>query len=105
MASDYIECNDKNFQANSNNDINRVSVSGLSEDEVKSRVDRGLINTDSSVQTKSISKIVKDNLFTLFNFINFILAGAIIYTGSFKNLLFIGVVISNLIIGIIQEIR
>ena len=105
MASDYIECNDKNFQANSNNDINGVSVSGLSEDEVKSRVDRGLINTDSSVQTKSISKIVKDNLFTLFNFINFVLAGAIIYTGSFKNLLFIGVVISNLIIGIIQEIR
>ena len=81
------------------------SFAGLSEDEVKNRVEKGLINIDSSVQTKSVSKIINDNLFTLFNFINFILAGAIIYTGSFKNLLFMGVVVSNLIIGIIQEIR
>ena len=99
-----MKSNSKSSLADFNN-LHGDFAFGLSDGEVKTRVEQGLVNSNSSVQTKSISKIVKDNLFTLFNFINFILAGAIIYTGSFKNLLFIGVVISNLIIGIIQEVR
>ena len=78
---------------------------GLSESDVLLRVKEGLSNTGSNVSTKSVSQIVKDNLFTLFNLVNFILALAIAYTGSFKNLTFMGVVLSNLIIGIVQEIR
>ena len=78
---------------------------GLSDEQISARKNAGLVNEDISVPTKTIPRIIKDNLFTLFNFINFFLAAAIIYVGSFKNLLFMGVVISNLIISTYQEIR
>lgn len=78
---------------------------GLTKNEVKSRFNDGLINVDKSIATKSNSDIVKDNLFTLFNFINLVLAIAILYVGSYRNLMFMGVVICNAIIGISQEIR
>ena len=78
---------------------------GLSDQEVVLRKNEGLANDDVSLPTKTVSKIIKDNLFTLFNLINFFLAAAIIYVGSFKNLLFMGVVIANLIISTYQEIR
>ncbi|MDQ5984008.1 MAG: Calcium-transporting ATPase CtpE [Eubacteriales bacterium SKADARSKE-1] len=78
---------------------------GLSLNQVQSRICDNLVNTDSSIPTKTIPTIIKNHLFTLFNLINFILAAAIIYVGSYKNLLFMGVVVSNLIIGVYQEIR
>lgn len=90
------------------NDIIRYNPApevGLSEAQVLSRKNADLINKDTSVPTKTVPRIIKDNLFTLFNFINFFLAASIIYVGSFKNLLFMGVVISNLIISTVQEIR
>lgn len=78
---------------------------GLTKQEVKSRVNAGLVNVDKSVQSKSTKNIIYDNIFTLFNFINLILALAILTVGSYKNLMFIFVVICNSIIGIVQEIR
>lgn len=78
---------------------------GLSKDQVEKRIKDNLINKETEINTKNIPDIIKNNLFTLFNLINFILAFAIIYVGSYKNLLFMGVVISNLIIGTYQEIR
>jgi len=78
---------------------------GLSNEEVESRIHCGLTNLDNSHASKSTSEIIKSNLFTLFNFINLALAMAILYTGSYRNLMFMGVVICNAAIGIIQEIR
>ena len=57
------------------------------------------------IQTKSIPMIFITNICTLFNAVNAILAVAIFSVGSYKNMLFMGVVLSNLAIGIIQEIR
>ena len=79
--------------------------SGLTEEQVKQRIDAGCVNTSEDRITKSYKDIWKDNIFTLFNLINAILAGLIIFIGSFKNLLFLGVVVSNLVIGIFQEVR
>lgn len=78
---------------------------GLSDAQVQERMDAGCVNTQEERITKSYEEIFRDNVFTLFNLINAILAGLIIFIGSFKNLLFLGVVLSNLIIGIFQEIR
>lgn len=78
---------------------------GLSATEVEERIQQGYINTNEERITKSYREIFKDNIFTLFNLINAILAGMIIFIGSFKNLLFLGVVLSNLCIGILQELR
>lgn len=90
------------------NDIIRYNPepnTGLSDKQILDRKNTGLVNKDVSIPTKTIPRIIKDNLLTLFNLINFFLAAAIIYVGSFKNLLFMGVVISNLIISTYQEIR
>lgn len=80
-------------------------VKGLSTKEVEQRIAEGKVNVDSSVKTRSIKRIFYDNIFTLFNAVNVILAIIVACTGSFKNMLFMGVIICNTAIGIIQEIR
>lgn len=78
---------------------------GLTNEQVQQRIADGLHNIDSSLPTKSIPKIFADNICTLFNLINIILAVAILLVGSYKNLLFMIVIIANIIIGTFQEIR
>ncbi len=88
--------------------IKRFNVNiktGLTKNQVEERTKQGLSNVDKTIPTKTISQIIKDNTFTLFNLINVALALALIYVGSYKNLMFMGVIICNSIIGIIQEIR
>lgn len=52
-----------------------------------------------------ILHIVLKNTFTLFNFVNVILALMVLFVGSFKNMLFIFIAIANTLISIINEIR
>ena len=80
-------------------------IKGLSEEEVLKLKERGLVNYKADVKTKSIGQIIMGNFFTLFNFLNFGLALAIFLVGSYKNLLFLGVVFCNTLISTIQEIR
>lgn len=78
---------------------------GLSNEQVKKRIQEGLVNEIDNEHTKTYKQIFKDNIFTLFNLINAILATLIILTGNYKNLMFLGVVFSNIFIGTFQEIR
>ena len=78
---------------------------GLSSSQVAERMEQGLYNREASLKTKSIGRIFRDNIFTLFNLVNILLALAILLVGSYKNLLFMGVILCNTAIGIIQEIR
>ncbi len=78
---------------------------GLSSKQVKLRIEQGLTNKETSVPTKTIPRIIRDNIFTLFNFLNFGLALAIFAVGSYKNLLFMGIVFCNTLISTVQEIR
>lgn len=78
---------------------------GLNQTQVAKRLSQHLHNEQVDHITKSYRDIFRDNICTLFNLINAILAGLIIYVGSYRNLLFLGVAISNLAIGIFQEIR
>ena len=85
---------------------------GLSTEEVNKRVSENLVNYNDQPPTKSIGKILRDNFFTYFNFINTVLAVAIIFAGiiggelfeAIKNCTFMGVVIINSIISSGQEI-
>lgn len=52
-----------------------------------------------------ILQIIAKNTFTLFNFVNLVLALMVAFVGSYKNMLFIGVAIANTLISIINEIR
>lgn len=77
---------------------------GLTSDQVQTRVAKGQVNLDMGVTTKSIKQIVKDNVLTLFNLLNIVLALSLFFVGSFKNMLFMGVIVTNVLIGIYQEI-
>ena len=55
----------------------RIIETGLTSEEVEERRKQGLINEDTTVPTKKISRILRDNFFTLFNFLNLFLAIAI----------------------------
>lgn len=78
---------------------------GLTDEQVKQRQEEGKVNYDTSVPTKSIKKILQDNFFTLFNGINLIFGIAIFLVESYKNMLFLGIVIINTLISTIQEIH
>ena len=78
---------------------------GLSSSQVQERIKEGLVNGNFTVKTKSIKQIVGGNVFTLFNGLNLALAICVILVGSYKNVLFMGVVFWNIVIGAVQEIR
>ena len=78
---------------------------GLTEAEAQSRQEAGLGNCVKSDPGKSVGQIVASNLFTFFNLLNFALAACLLLVGSYRNMLFLGVVFSNTLIGVIQELR
>ena len=82
-----------------------MKYNGLTKEEVKKRIDDGKYNYDTTTPSKSIKEIYKENIITLFNFINIFLAISVLLVRSYKNVLFIGVAFFNTAISIIQEIR
>lgn len=78
---------------------------GLSNEEVQQRINNNQVNFDTTLPSRNVLKIVNSNVFTLFNFLNLGLAIAVLFVGSFKNIVFIGIVFLNTIIGIIQELN
>ena len=65
----------------------------------------GLHNGDSGVRSKSEGQIIRENVFTFFNLLNFALALAVLLVGSPQNALFMGVILSNIVIGSLQGIK
>ena len=86
-------------------DQNKIIQECLSSEDVKKRQEKKLVNYDTSVPTKSIKKILFDNFFTIFNFLNLFLGIIVFMAGSFKNMIFLSVVIINTAISTIQEIH
>ena len=54
---------------------------------------------------KSTWDIIRENVFTLFNLLNLALGLCLALVGSFRNMLFLVVVVGNMMIAIIQETR
>lgn len=80
-------------------------ATGLTAEQVLARAAKGLTNADEGIRTKTEKQIILENTFTFFNILNFVLAFFVLLVGSFKNLLFLGVIFSNTIIGSFQGIR
>ena len=78
---------------------------GLTKKQVQIRKKQKLVNYNADVPTKGIVNIIVDNIFTLFNLLNLGLGLLVFLVGSYKNLLFLGVVLCNTLISMIQEIR
>lgn len=80
-------------------------IQGLTSAQVQAEVASGNVNVDASIKTRSLWDIFRDNICTLFNFVNVVLAVLVFITGSYKNMLFMVIIIANVVIGIVQEIR
>ena len=78
---------------------------GLTSGEAARRAAAGQANRSTAPKSKPVSAILRENICTVFNLVNLLLAAAVLSVGSYKNALFIGVVLFNLAIGIIQELR
>ncbi|MBQ7351743.1 MAG: HAD-IC family P-type ATPase [Clostridia bacterium] len=88
--------------------INRFDPSiktGLSHGQVEQRIAEGLTNVTNNKNTKTYRSIILGNVFTFFNLLSFLVAGALIAVGSWKDCFFLLIVLCNMGIGIIQEIK
>ena len=78
---------------------------GLSHEQVQRRVKEGLHNGVTGIKSKTEGQIIRENVFTFFNILNFALALAVILVGSFRSTVFLGVIFANILIGTFQSIR
>ena len=88
--------------------VPRISIDpeqGLSDEQVDERMQAGYVNTSVDSDTHSVKEIIRENTLTYFNLVFVILALLLLLVGSFRNMLFMGVIICNTLIGIVQGIR
>ena len=79
--------------------------SGLTNEQVQSRIREGKQNRVTITAEKSTREIVYSNVFTYFNLVFGILAILLILVRSWNNMLFVPIVVVNSLIGIVQELR
>lgn len=78
---------------------------GLTQAEVEVRIADGQVNAIQDSSNRSVKDIVMGNTLTFFNFINVVLLALVLSVRSYKNMLFIFIIIANTLIGIFQEIK
>lgn len=78
---------------------------GLTSEQVARKEKEGLVNHKLESMSKSNLQIVKENVLTLFNLLNLMIAICLALVGAWSNLLFFAIIVANVLIGIIQEIH
>ena len=78
---------------------------GLNLVQVNSRIQDGLTNKNIKHSTKTYWDIFRDNVLTFFNIFLFIIAGALLIAKKYSSLFFVVVQFSNILVGIIQDVR
>lgn len=85
--------------------MKEVTMTGLTNEQVQQRIEEGKINVNENPNTRSYKQIVRENVLTFFNFLNLALMIMVLLVGSYKNSMFMGIIVINTVIGIIQEVR
>ncbi|XOQ45106.1 MAG: ATPase [Clostridium sp.] len=80
-------------------------LSGLTSEQVRIKKENGKQNIQPEKVTKSTGQILKDNICTLFNLFNVLIAIALAFVGAWSNMLFILIIALNTLIGIVQELH
>ena len=80
-------------------------ITGLTSEEVNLRIKNNQQNNYNEDVSKSTKDIIKDNTMTLFNLLNLIIGICLASVGAFSNLFFMVIILMNITIGIVQEIR
>ncbi|MDL2293935.1 HAD-IC family P-type ATPase, partial [Ruminococcaceae bacterium OttesenSCG-928-D13] len=78
---------------------------GLSEAQVRVRMENSAHNAPPAGVTASVGKIILKNVITPFNIINLLLALAVTLVGHPRNALFFFIAVINTLMGIFQELR
>lgn len=80
-------------------------LKGLSNKEVEEQIQKGNENVIRNNNLKSNKQIIFENVFTLFNLYNLIIAIALFCVKAYTNMFFFLIITINVLIGIIQEIH
>lgn len=83
----------------------KTTITGLTEQEVKQKQEAGQGQAMPQSITKTTTQIFKENIFTLFNLLNFIIAVMLFAVGAYSNMVFIAIILINIAVGIIQECK
>ena len=78
---------------------------GLTREQAWERLQNGYANIKPDSAEKTVGQIFKSNLFTYFNLVFVLLALCVVLVGSYRNLMFMPIIIINTVIGIVQELR
>lgn len=78
---------------------------GLTAAEVAKKTQEGLHNDYETKTSKSTAAIIKDNLLTLFNFLNLLIGVFLFAVGAYSNMFYLAIIFVNITIGISQELH
>ncbi len=78
---------------------------GLTAAEVVKKTQEGLHNDYETKTSKSTAAIIKDNLLTLFNFLNLLIGVFLFAVGAYSNMFYLAIIFVNITIGISQELH
>ena len=78
---------------------------GLTNEQVEDRKAKGLTNFTPNTNVKTYKSIFIENIFTFFNLLCFAIFASLAIVGAWSNCIFMLVIVANIAIGIIQEIR
>ena len=81
------------------------NVTGLTSDQVSEKIQQGLTNDFTAKTSSSTWDIIKRNVFTLFNALNFVIALALAFVQAWSNMVFFAVISFNALTGIMTELR
>ena len=80
-------------------------MTGLTNEQVQERIAEGKVNVNENPNTRTYKQIILENTLTFFNFLIIALLVLVLFVRSYKNSMFMGIIVINTVIGIIQEIR
>ena len=80
-------------------------MTGLTNEQVQERIAEGKVNVNENPNTRTYKQIILENTLTFFNFLNIVLLVLVLFVRSYKNSMFMGIILINTVIGIIQEVR
>ena len=80
-------------------------MTGLTNEQVQERIAEGKANANENPNTRTYKQIIRENTLTFFNFLNLVLLVLVLFVRSYKNSMFMGIILINTVIGIIQEVR
>ena len=70
-------------------------MTGLTNEQVQERIAEGKVNVNENPNTRTYKQIILENTLTFFNFLNLVLLVLVLFVRSYKNSMFMGIILIN----------